>query len=191
MGIAAEHFPLLVAGDERDLLDRKARFEEEAGAFMPEVVKVKVFDFEVTALAPKRRSDRLSIVGEYAPAGITDTTSLLFDDRAGIVACDVEQRDALVISALTARVLTVSDKEHLFLRVEVRPFDPTDFVLTHRSRDGKADDPPNGNFLKAICLESSDQTIQFILCRPPVALIPLPDETKPCERNARQNDGLD
>jgi hypothetical protein len=35
---------------------------------MPEVVKVKVFDFEVTALAPKRRSDRLSIVGEYAAA---------------------------------------------------------------------------------------------------------------------------
>ena len=97
----------------------------------------------------------------------------------------------MVISTLPARVLTVPDKEHLFLRVEVRPFDLTDFLLTHRSRDGKADDPPNGNLLKGICLESSDQTIQLILCRPSVALVPFPDETKPRERNARQDDGLD
>jgi hypothetical protein len=55
MGIAAEHFPVFVARDEQDLLNRKARFEEAACAFVPEVVKVKVFDFEVTALAPTRR----------------------------------------------------------------------------------------------------------------------------------------
>ena len=78
-----------------------------------------------------------------------------------------------------------------FLRVKVRPFDLADFVLTHRGRNGKADDPPNGNLLKAICFESSDQTIEFILCRPSVALIPLPNETEPCQRNARQTDGLD
>jgi hypothetical protein len=39
-----------VAGDERSLLNRKACFEEAACAFMPEVVKVKVLDIEITAL---------------------------------------------------------------------------------------------------------------------------------------------
>ena len=57
MSIAAEHFPVLVAGNERDLLNRKARFEEAAGALMPEVMKVQVLDFEIAALAPKRRYD--------------------------------------------------------------------------------------------------------------------------------------
>jgi hypothetical protein len=94
----------------------------------------------------------------------------------------------LAISALPARVLAVPDKEHLFLRVEVCPFYSADFVLTHRGRDSGADDPPDRNLL---ILESSDQTVQFILRWSPVALIPLPNETKPCERNARQNDGLD
>ena len=94
----------------------------------------------------------------------------------------------LAISALPARVLAVPDKEHLFLRVEVCPFYSADFVLTHRGRDSEADDPPDRNLL---ILESSDQTVQFILRWSPVALIPLPNETKPCERNARKNEGLD
>ena len=50
MSIAAEHFPVFVADDERSLLNRKACFEEAACAFMPEVVKVKVLDIEITAL---------------------------------------------------------------------------------------------------------------------------------------------
>ena len=191
MRIAAEHFPVFVAGDERDLLNGKAGFEEAACAFMPEVVKVKVFDLEVAALAPERRSNRPSIVRKYPAAAFADTRSLLLNDGAGVVACDVEQRDALVISALPARVLAIPDEEHLFLRVEVCPFNSADFVLPHRGRDSKADDPSDRNFLKGICLESSDQTIQLILRRSSVALIPLPNETKPCERNARQNDGLD
>jgi hypothetical protein len=82
-------FSSLCGRDQRDLLNRKARFEEAACAFVPEVVKVKVFDFEVTALAPKRRSDRLSIVGEYPTAVSTDATSLLLDDSAGVVARDI------------------------------------------------------------------------------------------------------
>jgi hypothetical protein len=108
------------------------------------------------------------------PPLITDTTSLLFDDRAGIVACDVEERDALVFPLLLRGSLRSLTRSIFFLRVEVRPFNPTDFVLAHRSRDGKADDPPNGNFLKAICLESRDQTIQFILCRRPSRSFPFP-----------------
>ena len=97
----------------------------------------------------------------------------------------------MAISALPARVLAVPDKEHLFLRVEVCPFYLADFVLTHSGRDSESDDPPDRNFLKAISLESGNQTIQFILRRSSVALIPLPNETKPCERNASQKNGLD
>jgi hypothetical protein len=37
-------------------------------------MKVKVLDIEITALAPKRRSDRLSIVGEDPTALSADTT---------------------------------------------------------------------------------------------------------------------
>jgi hypothetical protein len=87
MSIAAEHFPVFVAGDERDLLSGESCFEEAARAFMPEVVKVKVVDFEVTALVSKRRSNRPSIVREYPAAARSDITSLLLDD--GVVACDV------------------------------------------------------------------------------------------------------
>jgi len=78
-----------VAGDERSLLNRKARFEEAACAFMPEIVKAKVFDLEVTALAPKGCTDRSAIIGEDPTAVSADTTSLLLDDRAGVLACDV------------------------------------------------------------------------------------------------------
>jgi hypothetical protein len=52
-------------------------------------MKVKVLDIEITPLAPKRRSDRLSILGEDPTAVSADTTSLLLDDRAGVLACDV------------------------------------------------------------------------------------------------------
>jgi hypothetical protein len=89
MGVAAEHFPVFVAGNERNLFDRKARFEEAAGAFVPEVMKVEVLDFEVAALTPKRGSDGPSIVGEYAAAVSSDATPLLLDNCAGVVACDI------------------------------------------------------------------------------------------------------
>jgi hypothetical protein len=89
MRVTAEHFPIFVAGDQRDLLNGKARFEEAACAFVPEVVKVKVLDFEVTALAPKCCSDGPSIVGEYPTADSADAALLLLDDGAGVVTCDV------------------------------------------------------------------------------------------------------
>ena len=89
MSIAAKHFPVFMAGDERDLLNRKARFEEAAGGFVPEVVKVKVFYFEFAALTPKRCSNRLSIVGKYPAKSPADITSLLLDYGVGVVACGV------------------------------------------------------------------------------------------------------
>jgi hypothetical protein len=64
-----------------------------------------------------------------------------------------------VTSSRGIRILAIPDKEHLFLRVEVRPFYPADFVLTHRGRDSEADDPPDWNFLIGIELETCDQTV--------------------------------
>ena len=58
------------------------------------------------------------------------------------------------------------------------PFDPADLVLAHCCRYRKANDPSNRNLLSAICVESSDQPVEFILCRASVALVPLPDEAK-------------
>ncbi len=77
-----------------------------------------------------------------------------------------------------------------FLRIEVIPLNSADLVLAHCRRDREADDPPDGNLLKAICLETSGQSIQLILSRPPVAFIPFADESMARERNARQSNGL-
>src|SRR5580658_1935694 len=99
MRIVAEHLPVFVARDERDLLDGKASFEETTCLLLPQVVEMKVFDIEGSALAPERCSHRPSIVGEDAPAALADTRPLLFNCRPGVVARDVEQRDALVIAA--------------------------------------------------------------------------------------------
>ena len=90
MRVTAEHFPIFVAGDQRDLLNGKARFEEAACAFVPEVVKVKVLDFEVTALAPKcciRRTFHCRGISTMPLSA--DAALLLLDDGAGVVTGDV------------------------------------------------------------------------------------------------------
>ena len=71
-----------MTGDEGDLLDGKAGFEEAACALVPEVMKVKVVDLELAALASESRSDGPSIVWENAGAAIAGTRALLFDERA-------------------------------------------------------------------------------------------------------------
>ena len=57
MSVAAKHLPVLVPGDEGDLFDCESCFEEAAGPFMSEVVKLKVRDLKGPALSPKRRPD--------------------------------------------------------------------------------------------------------------------------------------
>jgi len=191
MRVPAEHLPIFVACDERDLLDGKAGFEEAACALVPEVMKVKVFDLELAALAPERRSHGFSIERKDAAAAFAYARSLLLDDRAGVVARDVEQRNALVIPALPARILAIPNEEHLFMRVEVSPFNSADLVLPHRGCDSKADDPSDRNLLAGICFESSDQAIQLILRRSSVTLVPFPNETETRQRNSREDNGLD
>jgi hypothetical protein len=180
-----------VAGDEGDLLDGKAGFEEAACALVPEVMKVKVFDLELATLAPERRSHGSSIERKDAIAAFAYARSLLLDDRAGVVARDVELRNALVIPALPARILAIPNEEHLFMRVEVSPFNSADFVLPHRGCDSKADDPSDRNLLAGICFESSDEAIQLMLRRSSVTLVPFSNETKTRQRNSREDNVLD
>ena len=57
MRISPEHLPVLVAGDERDMFDREAGLEKAAGAFMPQVVEMQVFDLQLPAGASECRTD--------------------------------------------------------------------------------------------------------------------------------------
>ena len=42
--IASQHLPVLMTGDEGDLWNFEAGFEQAACPFMPQIMKVKVFD---------------------------------------------------------------------------------------------------------------------------------------------------
>ena len=68
MSVATEHLPIFVASDERDLLNRKPGFEEAACAFVTEVVKVQIFDFQLATLAPERCANRPPIIRKNSPA---------------------------------------------------------------------------------------------------------------------------
>ena len=77
--------------DERDLLDGKTRFEEAACTLVAEIMKVKVFDHKFAALTPERCSHGFAIERkDAAAAAFARARSLLLDDRAGVVASDVE-----------------------------------------------------------------------------------------------------
>jgi len=44
LGVPLQHLPVLVSRHERNLLDRQACLEQAAGALVPKVMEVKVFD---------------------------------------------------------------------------------------------------------------------------------------------------
>jgi hypothetical protein len=50
VSVPAPHLPVLVAGNEGDLFDREARFEQAACAFMAQIVEMHVFDLQGSAL---------------------------------------------------------------------------------------------------------------------------------------------
>jgi len=87
--IAAQHLPILVPGNESDLLNRKACFEEPACAFVAQVVEVKVFDLEFSALPAKSCTDRLSVVWKYASAITFRKLTLILNNCAGVISTNV------------------------------------------------------------------------------------------------------
>jgi hypothetical protein len=54
--------------DKRDLLNGESSLEEPTCCFMTKVMKMKIFDLQLSALPTKGRADRPSIVRKYAPA---------------------------------------------------------------------------------------------------------------------------
>jgi hypothetical protein len=46
VGVPSEHLPVLVAGDQRDLVDLEARLEQATCPFMAKVVKMEIDDAE-------------------------------------------------------------------------------------------------------------------------------------------------
>src|ERR1700730_14383759 len=131
MCIPAQHLPISVARDEGDLFDRKACFKKTARTFMTKVMKMKVFDFQISALPAKGCAYGSAIVRKDSPAATFEKAALFFDDLKGVIATDVKKWDALVVSVLATRVLAISNKKHLIGRVEVPPCDTTYFLLAH------------------------------------------------------------
>ena len=184
--ITPQHLPVLVAGDQRNLFDREACFEQAAGPFVPQIMKVKIFDFQVMALTAKRSADGSAIVWENSSRAACSMGALFLNDRACVKPTHIEEGDALIVSVLAARVFAILDEKHSPFTVEICPIDTTDFVLAHRCRDRETDNAPQRNLLTWIGFECSDETIKFVLCWTPIALVALADETEPSESDARQ-----
>lgn len=102
MGIALQHFPVLMTCDERNLFDLEIRFEEAACAFMAQVMKVEVFNPEFHASPAERSPDGTGIVGEDA-ALVRGAPALRQQDLPGVIACEIDERHALVIAILVPR----------------------------------------------------------------------------------------
>ena len=86
MGVAAQHFPVLVPGDKRYLFNGKPSFEKSVRAFVTQNSKMKVFDLQFLTLTTKRRSNGSSVVGKNpAFANIREPT-LLLNDLARVIA---------------------------------------------------------------------------------------------------------
>src|SRR6056297_3752781 len=66
MGVAAQHLPVLVAGDQRDLLDGEAGLEQAASAFVAQIVEMQVLYADLHAGPSEGGSDRPRVVGKDA-----------------------------------------------------------------------------------------------------------------------------
>lgn len=84
--IAAQHLPVPVACHERDLLDRKPRFEQAARALVPQIVKVQILDLELLADSREGRASRLVRVGENPIVFVTPDPPLLLNLRQRVIA---------------------------------------------------------------------------------------------------------
>jgi len=61
---------------------------------------------------------------------------LTLDDRQGVA----QQRDALIVASLLARVFPISDRQKSSVSVDVSPLHPHDLATPHARGDRKVDD---------------------------------------------------
>jgi len=183
MSITAQHLPISVAGDKRDLFDGESGLEEPACALVTKVVKVKVLYFQFSALSPRRSANRPCVVRKYASAMAPCETVLLVYDFPGIISTDVQQRDALIVSIFPARILAIPYEEHLVFAVEIRPLDATDFILAHGRRNREANDAAERNLLPWIRVKCCNEAVELVLRWPSVAFATLSNQAKTRECN--------
>lgn len=81
VGVAAQHFPVLVPGDKGNLFNGETCPEQSTGRFVVQIMKTQILDAQSTAVPSECRADRASVVGEDS-ATIAHQCTLFFDQRA-------------------------------------------------------------------------------------------------------------
>jgi hypothetical protein len=160
------------------LFNRESSFEEAARSFVPQVMKMKVVYAQVTAPSPEGGADWPVIEWEDSII-VVAAHCLLLNDGPRVVAGRCEQRYALIVDALVARVFPVTDEKHPRASIQIGTTCLADFLPAHRGCDGETYDLANWRHLTRIWIEVSDQSVELILGRPPVTLISFPNEAEP------------
>jgi hypothetical protein len=83
--VSAQHLPILMPGDKRDLFNCKARFEKSAGCLVPHIVEVQIIDAQRRAGPREGRAGRLDDLRKNPVAGVAAQGALFFDQRHGVV----------------------------------------------------------------------------------------------------------
>ena len=157
---------------------------------MAKVVEMKVRNSQFFALPSESGAHGSAAVRKYSPDGRLRQSALLVDDCAGVVAARIKEGDALIVAIFPSWILAVANEHHPASRIEIRPFDPADLILTHGRRDGEPYDPANGDLLSGIRFERRDEAVKFVLRRPAVSLFAPTDEPKPRKGDPCQHDWL-
>lgn len=179
MCVAAQHLPIFVPSNQRYLFNCEPSFKQAARSFVSQVVKMKIVDVEVTAPSTEGGADRLMIERENSIIVIAALCLLFLDDGPRIISSGREQRYALIVAVLVSRILPVADQEHPRARFQIRPTHLADLLLAHGGCDREANDLANRRNLARVCVEMTNQLVEFILCRPSVALLAFANETEP------------
>jgi hypothetical protein len=153
-------------------------------------MEVKVLDPERAASPAKRRAHRSRVVGEYSPLNRSEVGCLSGDEAPCVEPARGEERYALVIARLVPRILAIPDEEHSPRRVQIAPFDPANFVQTHRGCHGELNHTCHWDGKPGITVEMARQPLEFVVGWSPVALNPFADQPKPFEGKAGEIDRL-
>jgi hypothetical protein len=151
---------------------------------MPEIMKMKVLNMQVLALATEGRTDRPGIVWKNSPEAVPSMIALRLDDHACVIPADIEEGNALIVSALATRVFAIPNEEHPAVGVEIRPFDATYLFLTHCCRNREPDDAAQRDLLSRIGLECGYEPVELVLCGAEISFGSLSDEAEPSQGNS-------
>ena len=76
--------------DKRDLFDRETSLEESTGGFMTQIMKVKIFNLQLSTLPTEGRPDRPPIVREYAPSIPPEELPVFLNNCPGVISTDIQ-----------------------------------------------------------------------------------------------------